>query len=786
MNESNVNTIIDRYLQIVNIIGEPNEKYKYVAISHFQNNWNLEDVNFAEMFKTSFSKVSNLLYQNSWGFIYKCAENFPEEVRKMFKVLYDENQDLESRFSQFQFESSRLLPLLKDQLERDNINTQQDERTLSVYLGFRYPENYCIYKNSYFKSFVSEFDISSLQHKNSSFLTLQELLPTFRKVINQREDFIAQYRKFYPEPNWDDTNLMIQNLLYIIDKDDMKGIFNGVLNNFTKGNLVEYFRQLDFIIEDFDIKQKSQKCVFNVSENQLNFTLGQKYIWCLHSSKQEETFKIISEGQFGLKSEKFNSSINSYLNHIKDLDLLDQHQTNIDSAIQTVINKTVRSGYLKYNDLFIEKMAFDKDFRSLVLNVDRELFNYEDVKYWVFQGNPKFYDVVGALKSNVVTNWKVGAHKTKILSGDKIILWLTGENSGCYALGETTSNVGKLEMTDEEKSFYKTDFNEEEDRVGVKIQSNFCSKPILWKNIKDNLILAELNVGNQGTNFTATKEQYNELLRISQMDKNKMKHPLNQILFGCPGSGKTYLTKKLAVEIIEGRKIGDSKEEREEILELYNQYSEQKQIRFTTFHQSLSYEDFIEGIKPKLDKSDNGKLEYEHRDGLFKLICSDADLKKSSSNFEESYNKFLEEITEKGQITLNSIVKGTPFDVELNSNQNCVAIAHTEARTNMVISKKMIEEYVINNKEVLFWKTYVTSIGEYIKSEYGIAVENVDNQNKKYVLIMDEINRGNVSAIFGELITLIEDDKRKGCTEMISVDLRPILKQNFPYHKMSI
>ena len=54
MNESNVNTIIDRYLQIVNIIGEPNEKYKYVAISHFQNNWNLEDVNFAEMFKTLF------------------------------------------------------------------------------------------------------------------------------------------------------------------------------------------------------------------------------------------------------------------------------------------------------------------------------------------------------------------------------------------------------------------------------------------------------------------------------------------------------------------------------------------------------------------------------------------------------------------------------------------------------------------------------------------------------------------------------------------------------------
>lgn len=256
----------------------------------------------------------------------------------------------------------------------------------------------------------------------------------------------------------------------------------------------------------------------------------------------------------------------------------------------------------------------------------------------------------------------------------------------------------------------------------------------------------------------------------SENDQDEKDFPLNQILYGSPGTGKTYNTKRLAVEIIEGQKFSDSKEDRDEILKLYDEYLKNKQIRFTTFHQSLSYEDFIEGIKPKMGGSSNEDVEYEIRDGIFKLICHDADLKKTSNNFEESYSKFIDEVSETGSIVLYSLVHKKPFDLRINSNQNCVAIPHTETRTNMVITKKMIEEYILNDN-IIDWKTYVTAIGEHIKSKYNITVQNSDNQNRNYVLIMDEINRGNVSSIFGELITLIEDDKRKGSKEGISVDL---------------
>lgn len=763
-----VDTIINRYLKIINIVGEPNEKYKYDAINQFQENWDLESSDFSEMFKRSFSKVGNLLYQNSWGFIYKSAEVFPEDVREMFRNLYTENIDLEVRIQNFQEESNRLLPLLKDNLERDNLNSQQDERTISIYLGFRHPEKYCFYKYSYYNEFSKEFNLES--GSKNGFINLQNYLAQFHEVLSHRDDFITLYRSYYPKPEWDDTNLMIQNILYVSYRADLTGIYNGILKNFTKENLIIYFSYLEEILNGIGIKKGSQKYVFNISDKQINFTIGQKYVWCLKSDVNEEYFKVIGNGTFGYFSDKFNSAINSYLNHFKDVELLALHEKEIDDAISTVLQKTVRSGYYKYNDPFIERMAFDRDFRLKVLEYDLPDEINTKTNYWIFQGNPNYYDVVGALKNTSITSWKVASHKDKIKIGDKFILWLTGNESGVYSLGEVTSEVGKIKTDEKELTFYKTEFNPNEDRVEIKITHNFVDNPILLKNIQNNSVLESMKVGNQGTNFSATKEQYEELIRLSQIKKTTMNYPLNQILFGCPGSGKTYTTKKIAVEIIEDRKFSNTKEEREEILELYEKYIISKQIRFTTFHQSLSYEDFIEGIKPKLGSVSTQDIEYEVRNGIFKLICIDADQKKTSTNFEESYEKFVEEVSEVGSLVLHSLTHKKPFDVRINSNQNCTAIPHTETRTNMVITKKMVEEYVINGK-IIDWKTYGSAIGEYIKNKYHITVENSNNQKKKYVIIMDEINRGNVSSIFGELITLIEDDKRKGCKEEIYVDL---------------
>lgn len=152
------------------------------------------------------------------------------------------------------------------------------------------------------------------------------------------------------------------------------------------------------------------------------------------------------------------------------------------------------------------------------------------------------------------------------------------------------------------------------------------------------------------------------------------KIPLNQILYGAPGTGKTYSTIIKAMEILDNDG-GDysfyiSAERYKKLHTKFNELKKQGQIQFVTFHQSMAYEDFIEGIRPTLD--DNQTLGYRRVDGIFKQI---ADL------------------------------------------------------------------------------------------------ANNDKSGKKYVLVIDEINRGNISKIFGELITLIEETKRIGANEELTITL---------------
>lgn len=244
--------------------------------------------------------------------------------------------------------------------------------------------------------------------------------------------------------------------------------------------------------------------------------------------------------------------------------------------------------------------------------------------------------------------------------------------------------------------------------------------------------------------------------------------PLNLILFGPPGTGKTHCTVDKALERLLPKHELDSlnaitskDDKRKAQEEKFNELKKQGRIVFTTFHQSMSYEDFIEGIKPETD--DDGNVTYEVKPGIFKQLCEKAKLSQTSSNFNEAYNTFINDLTSAGYYGNNPskfvTSNKSTFGISVNSKGNLSLFTGNPLKKQGTITKDNLELRFLGNSNYNYWESYFKRIIEHLEDRYQLQQENRPNNNN-YVLIIDEINRGNVANIFGELITLIEDDKR--------------------------
>lgn len=307
---------------------------------------------------------------------------------------------------------------------------------------------------------------------------------------------------------------------------------------------------------------------------------------------------------------------------------------------------------------------------------------------------------------------------------------------------------------------------------------------------------------------------------------------VNTILYGPPGTGKTYKSIRYAVNTIDTKFNQDSSKVDEDYVKRFNEFKDSGQIAFTTFHQSYGYEEFIEGIKPSLDQdTDNEGSEdvlYTLNDGVFKEFClraqevvvdkeltgisPDAQIWKVSVSdtvkddcFESNrvrINFSLGDRSKSVEYFNHSIKKGdivlmTPQSRTLVTGIGIVTDEEAyEIKENTGITARNVEwlardisidiKDYSNGKQMVrntVSRVHIVTVKDILtiiknNSEIYKNVEIPQKNDKKYVFIIDEINRGNISKIFGELITLIEDSKRDGEKEAISITL-PYSKEEF-------
>lgn len=355
----------------------------------------------------------------------------------------------------------------------------------------------------------------------------------------------------------------------------------------------------------------------------------------------------------------------------------------------------------------------------------------------------------------------------------------------------------------------------------------------------------------------------NESLEFKRAKKTMLdiSEPLNQILSGPPGTGKTFATTEIAVKIVDpdwyqNLQSDDDEERRKLIKAKYDELVQKNKIAFTTFHQSFSYEDFIEGLKAYLPEGED-KIAYKVEDGVFKRIATAAaksqgvsgdldiglnqeptiwkislgergevdrrktyfkneqarigwsdvgDLREDRTEEEQKYYDSLKSNTHSTLYDFSSRIKIGDVLLCLKDQQTIQAIG--VVKSNYYFDSREDDDYAhvrdvnwiannielnildLNHNTILTQKTvyelYRVSwskiVDELNKQKIEIAgVKNIasdKNENLNYVLIIDEINRGNISKIFGELITLIEDDKRSGKSDARELTL-PYSKEPF-------
>ncbi len=615
------------------------EKYKWVAVKWFQEHFDIEAPDFSAMFKDAIGKTANLLasVNNFPGSqIIDFAKEYKEETRSMFRNLYDETKNLQTRIDEFNQKSIEIVSK-HNNANPDNLwgKSFQNENAISTYLWLQFPDKYYIYKYSEYKAVAEELNVQTKFTKG------------------KKENVINGFAMYDEICNRISTDTQIQNLL--------------------QGSLT------DDCYQDPMLKTLTIDFGFHISRYYKTYlqTHKTKRYW-LYAPGENAKFwdEFYDKGIMAIGWEE----LGDLSNYIEREDLV--------KALNQLYGEKNRRNDVSCNDDFANKMnigdvVFVKKGRRKILGYGIVTSDY------YYDKNRKYYNSIRDVDWKIKGEWE---HP-----GDAVTKTLTD-------ITPYTQYVEKL----------KTLFN---------MQANPYQKYV-----------------------------------------NLLKSNHNLILTGAPGTGKTYLAKQIA------QAMGCTDNE----------------IGFVQFHPSYDYTDFVEGLRPLND--DNENVGFERKDGVFKEFCVKAlenfkDSQKSLQTLQQetSVRDLIEDFVQDAiDSDLKLKTQGTKnvFHIIENKAKHIIVDIPKNEKTRVISLSKSDLITLLENKvdisggkdiQIYFHRKYRTQQDSYTYVLYeklkGLkSTKKVDSVSlipkKNFVFIIDEINRGEISKIFGELFFSIDPGYR--------------------------
>ncbi|MGK7648751.1 McrB family protein [Capnocytophaga sp. G1920] len=369
MNEK-IQALISNYIRFLQEKpSNPDEVYKWQAIEHFEQHWDINARDFYEMFKEAFRKKDNLVDYRPFGILEALGENYPTKLKELLGIVYGAD-DFYTKLGICRTFTENVIDDLKEK-SNTNFSTKIDERTLSFLLTLKFPNEYTFYKRDIYTKLCEYLgEVSRKERKYEHFI---ELLTEITTYFNNPE--LKQLTSNFIPQGFDEPLLLAQDIVHQNMTTSSEKAFRNVLDKIPKHWASVFFYKLGNIIEDLALEDTENQ-VFSVrlDEKSLRYHIGKRI--CLSVSPKEFLFITGREVDIPkLRREEFERPNNAFLYYQGTPQHIETYYPDIKNAVKEEIALDKETYPKSYDNSYFREYVFEKKYKVEFETIESNMTN---------------------------------------------------------------------------------------------------------------------------------------------------------------------------------------------------------------------------------------------------------------------------------------------------------------------------------------------------------------------------------------------------------------------------